>query len=311
MIQHGLYPAWDFLYFHGNGIPYIIYPFYRLLIMLGYGEVYSVTMVSSIVSSLFLYIPIYVFLRTYLSKILSAYALLSFYFIGEAIFTFNFYNSLYFTGAPMGLRFFPHLIPLLFAARLEERNIRVLVWALGCVMPMSLWLGAEQGIYASLSAAFIILVRCKTYQNAIRNLTFYAVVWLAVFLGHQYVFFGRLQLAEQLSVISSNQVWVYGVFPNSYYTSFSDVFSWSYTGELPSLIMTYLGTLVFITSLWFGISKNDNCLKYLGSLYVGGLLSWVSSIGYIGQHQSSLMSKYVLLTLIYMFFIMIKKKAKI
>lgn len=299
MISRGEFPGYDFFYFHGNGIPYLIYPMYSFFVALGFGKIFSVVFVSGFMSAAFLYLPIYFFLKRRFGRDLSILSILIFYIVGEAFFVFNFYNSVYFTGAPMGMRFFPHLIPLLLFSVMSEHRIIYRSLMLGVLMPLSVWVGAEQGFYASVSGIYIVMVMSISTKKVLQNVFVYLIAWVLTFIAHQYILFGGLNILEDLQIISENQVWVFGVYPNSYYNSFESFFSLMFTGGIPSLIMSFVGLIFFAwCSIKFSSSK-DEYYVYIGSLYVGGVLSWFSAFGYIGQHQSSLIFRFVLIFTIY------------
>lgn len=110
-IDIGSYPAIDFSYFHGNGIPYLIYPLYYLFShILGFGIIVSALNSTFIVNCAFLYLPIYFILR----KISNFSTSLIFTLFISMLFDFIPYIGAYFSplflGAPMAVRFSPHIL---------------------------------------------------------------------------------------------------------------------------------------------------------------------------------------------------------
>ena len=59
----GELPGVDFFYFHGNGIPYLLYPIYYLINSVTGQELFASLWSTFIVNLFFLYTPIYLFIR--------------------------------------------------------------------------------------------------------------------------------------------------------------------------------------------------------------------------------------------------------
>ncbi|MBC7489319.1 MAG: hypothetical protein H7240_04345 [Glaciimonas sp.] len=296
-IDAGELPGRDFFYFHGNGIPYLLYPIYYIVKVITGHELVASLWSTFLVNLLFLYLPIYVFFWKRFGLSSASASILVISSINEFLFIFGFYNSPIFVGAPMGIRMAPHLLMLaVFSSRLSpsERITLKDIFILGCTLGLAPLVAAEQGIFAIGGATLALLFTGDRLKNKLTNSMLLLLISSSVFLIIQIIFFGNLNTLKAMKIISDNQIWVYGVYPNTFFASISEVFSFSKILAFPSQLTTIVATLsIFWLLLW---RTKDDALKIsVLAMYFGGLLSWVSNVGYVGQHQSAIFMKLILI----------------
>ncbi|MDB6374975.1 hypothetical protein [Photorhabdus bodei] len=310
-MDKGLYPAIDFSYFHGNGIPYLIYPLYYFShSVLGLGIIISALNSTFIVNCAFLYLPIYFMMR----KISNfSTAVLSTLFI-SALFDFLPYIGSYFSplflGAPMAVRFSPHILLAICFYNLissyelcDKRQVIKTVLITLFVAAISPLLGAEQGFYAI--AAFCLTIFSylffykKKYFNALIYSAFLLILSILAHIAILLVFFQSLESIRAITTISNDQIWVFGVFPNSFFSSFSEVFSLDNINAVVSQLITLTAIIytIFITFIYRRYNLNSKYFYACLVMFWGGVLSWASNLGYIGAHQAPLEIRYITLSL--------------
>lgn len=296
-IDAGELPGRDFFYFHGNGIPYIIYPIYYIIKAISGHELLASLWSTFFMNIIFLYLPIYIYFwkRFGLSSASSAILIIS--FLNEFVFVLGFYNSPVFVGAPMGVRMAPHLLMLAIlcwrmspSSVVKPKDILVLGVALG----LSPLIGAEQGIFAIAGASAAIFFSSGSLKIRLINSISLLILSLVVFLVVQLIFFGNADTLIAMKIISDNQVWIYGVYPNAFFGDLNEVFSFSKILAIPSQLTTILATL-FVLWLLSWRTRDMALIISMLAMYFGGVLSWVSNAGYVGQHQSAIFMKLILI----------------
>ena len=307
----GEFPGRDFFYFHGNGIPYVLYPIYASLKSIGLGEILAALHSTYILNTIALFWPIYVLLRMHYERNIALLAVIVILVLFDFVPFVGAYFSPLFLGAPMGLRFLPHMLIAIGVGRfilkqsesssLREKSISIL--KLSLLGSLGVYLGAEQGFYAVGGAAIAIFIYyClnKDFLAAFILPSCLVVGFFALLIATSLLFFQSLESLRAISVISNDQVWVFGVFPNSFFVSFSELFSLDNMSAIPSQIVTVLATLYLIAVFLMYRRKviNAAMLASLSVLFFGGLLSWVSNVGYIGAHQTALLMRFVLIGLV-------------
>ena len=300
----GELPGIHFFYFHGNGIPYLLYPIYYLITAITGQELYASIWSTFVVNLIFLYAPIYLFFSQAYGKKWGLASVIVISFLGELFFIFGFYNSPLFIGAPMGVRMAPHLFALVVlnwktSANPESELTLRRVIVLGAIIGLAPFLGAEQGVYAGIGVAVALFTIGNGLLKRIRNVMYFSLSGGVIFLATQAIIFGGLETISAMKIISENQVWVFGVFPNTFYTDLLDIFSFAKTTAVPSQIMTLLATLFIgiFFSLWLKRIISEALFTSLIAMYAGGLVSWLSNIGYVGHHQSAILFKLVLIAI--------------
>ena len=301
----GEFPGRDFFYFHGNGIPYLLYPIYWILHKLTGQELSSSLWSTFIINIIFLYGPIYVFFLKKYGRRYAASALLIISLINEFLFFFGFYNSPLFIGAPMGVRLAPHLLVLFtFSIYIKEKNdvnFKKSLYVLGMLLGVSALIAAEQGVFAILGSFFAIVLIENTWRDKLKNSFILLSVSVLTFLTLQLVLFGGFDSIRAMKIISDNQVWVYGVFPNVFFANIYEVFSFSKVLAIPSQITTLLASIV-VFILAVEKKRNPIYLISIFAMYFGGMISWISNIGYVGQHQSAIFMKLlIIVALVFIF----------
>lgn len=311
----GELPGRDFFYFHGNGIPYLLYPIYWVINAITKQSLLAAMWSSFLVNLAFLYIPIYLYFSNTYGRKWGYAAIVVFSALNEFLFLFGFYNSPLFLGAPMGVRMAPHLFALVVlnwrSKSKEKPQITVpRIVLLGALLGAGPFFAAEQGVYAAVGAGAALIFVGAGWRERLRNIAYFSVTTLAFFLGIQIVAFGNLGTIDAMRIIANNQVWVYGVFPNTFYSSYADIFAVVKTIAIPSQIMTFSATLAIVfliyTKIKFRLWSGPQFISFF-AMYFGGLISWGSNVGYVGQHQSAILLK---LLLIVIFSVFITKASK-
>jgi len=303
-IDAGELPGRDFFYFHGNGIPYLLYPLYKLFEVFTGHELLASLLATFFMNLIFLYAPIYVIFYRFFSASIASYALVLISFANEFIFFLGFYNSPLFIGAPMGIRMSPHLLTLMLLAcwsgnsKSLSRGKYIL---LGLLLGIGPLLGAEQGVYAIGGSTIAVFFSAARPAARFTNATLVIVSALTSLILAQLLLFGSLDTLRAIKVISDNQVWVYGVPPNTYIERFSDFFHPSKLVGVPSQITTISATAA-VALLILARTENRNMVTGVIAIYFGGLLSWASNLGYVGQHQSAIFMKLILIVAAFFLF---------
>lgn len=296
-IDAGILPGRDFYYFHGNGIPYLLYPIYYIIKTVSGQELAASLWSTFFVNLLFLYLPIYIFFWKRFDLSSASASILIISFINEFLFFFGFYNSPVFIGAPMGIRMAPHLLMLVIFSLRSNQSEKIIfkdVFIIGYFLGLAPLVAAEQGIFAIGGAALAFLFGRDHLIKKLTNSTLLLLISAIVFLLSQMIFFGNLDTLKAMKIISDNQVWVYGVYPNAFFENISEIFSFSKILALPSQLTTIVATL-FVCWLFVWETKEDIFKISALAMYFGGILSWVSNIGYVGQHQSAIFMKLILI----------------
>ncbi|MGF1726770.1 hypothetical protein [Photobacterium nomapromontoriensis] len=305
-MDHGSFPGEDYFYFHGNGIPYLLYPLYFI-----FKNVFNISSVMSaltstyIINTLFLLIPMYMLLRKVMSVNIASAVLLFYLAVCNFIPYTGGYLSPLFLGAPMAIRFSPHIIMALVVFYIldDVKSSNLFKLALfGVIGAICVFLAAEQGFYAvggALVAMFIYYFTVNIKQAFI--FPFSALfVFICCFIGLNYLLFGNIETIKSIQVISNDQAWVFGVFPNRFYDNFSEVFSFDIIDGVPSQVTTIVSVLatlfVIVLMLTKTLQGKSKIFAFsLFTLFFGSLLSWASNIGYIGAHQAALNVRYLYL----------------
>lgn len=301
----GEMPGRDFFYFHGNGIPYLLYPIYWLLNLITGKSLLASLWATFLINVLCLYLPIYLFFWQQYGRKWAYAAIVIVSFLNEFFFLFGFYNSPLFIGAPMGVRMAPHLFALVVlnwrgkTGKAPEITLRRAL-LLGVLSGIAPFFGAEQGVYATAGIGGALFLVGAGWRDRLLNTLSFAGVALAVFVLGQLAAFGNLETIRAMKIIADNQVWVYGVYPNTFFAHFSDVFSFAKTVAIPSQLTTLATTAVmgYLTFLWLKArTVSPPLFASLLAMYIGGLCSWASNIGYVGHHQSAIFMKLLLIVL--------------
>lgn len=324
-IDIGSYPAIDFSYFHGNGIPYLIYPLYYLFShILGFGVIVSALNSTFIVNCAFLYLPIYFILR----KISNFSTSLIFTLFISMLFDFIPYIGAYFSplflGAPMAVRFSPHILLAICFYNLityyeiadKKKTLKTVIVTL-FVAAISPLLGAEQGFYAI--AAFCLTVFIYFFiheKKRVAALVYSASLFILSILAHVailLILFQSLESIRAIITISNDQTWVFGVFPNSFFDSFTELFRLDNISAVVTQIVTLIAIIYTLIITFVYRKYNLNSKFYYACLVMfwGGILSWASNLGYIGAHQAPLEIRYMTLSFFPILFFIFTENAKL
>lgn len=290
-MDQGELPGRDFFYFHGNGIPYIIYPAYKIFTIILGGELYSSLWATFIVNGIFLLVPIaIIFYKLYGIKY-SIVAVTVFTLITEQIFFLGFYNSILFLGAPMGIRLFPHCLLMLIACFIYTKDINYKkVFYISAISAITPLLGAEQGIFFIFGSSLAFFL-CMRGLSRITFSLFYLIASIGLFLIYNFLFFGSFETISAMKVISDNQMWIYGVYPNTFFFNITDAFKIIKSNTIPSQLTCLISIILSI--IFYCKVKNPMLRVGSFSFLFGALFSWASNVGYVGQHQSGILFKYI------------------
>ncbi len=311
-MDQGEFPGRDFYYFHGNGIPYIIFPFYKIASIFLGGEVASSMAATYLINFIFLFIPMYYLCRLFMERQGSLIALMLFALSVVYFPVLGALLSPLFIGAPMGVRMSPHIFMAIAVAKVALRTSTgeipfpatlqrlIIVGAVGGAMPL---LGAEQGFYAVAAAAGAVFFLGGRRWSILQRIGFTATVLVSFslcFVAALLILFGSLETIAALKDISDNQVWVYGVFPNSFFASWTEFFTLRVTAAVPSQAGTIAGIVALLLCFGLLLRKVLTLPAFLVVLvlFAGGLLSWVANFGYIGQHQAPLFLRTCIMALV-------------
>ncbi|AJC68344.1 hypothetical protein W909_03435 [Dickeya zeae EC1] len=127
------------------------------------------------------------------------------------------------------------------------------------------------------------------------------------------VLFQSLESIRAIITISNDQTWVFGVFPNSFFSSFNELFHLDNISAVVSQLVT-LAAIVYTIVIFFIYRKYNLNSKYLYAclvMFFGGIVSWASNLGYIGAHQAPLEIRYMTLSFFPILFFTFNKNAKL
>lgn len=302
-MDNGLYPGRDFFYFHGNGIPYLIYPLYHFFNSLcGFSTIVSALTSTFIINLAFLIVPFYLLIRKVFDIQVSSALTIFFLAISNYMPYTGGYLSPLFLGAPMGVRFSPHLIMALVVFKFLSDSVSFRSYFyFGFIASTTVLLAAEQGFYSvggALIVIFIYTIMVGQVKSSFVKAAICLISFIALFVLSNYIAFGSLATFGAIQSISNDQSWVFGVFPNKFYDSLYEVFSFKIIDGIPSQVTTIFSFVlsIFVFALFF-LKKID--VKYglflasVSVLFFSSLLSWASNIGYIGAHQAALNIRYI------------------
>lgn len=319
-MDNGEFPGKDFFYFHGNGIPYLLYPIYSFLKFFGVGEILSALHSTFIINTIALFLPIYLLVKKQYSKEIALISTVICLILFDFLPFVGAYFSPLFLGAPMGIRCLPHMIvAIAFLSLMKRLNIGELKSEIIVLLWFAFWasigvyLGAEQGFYSAAAGAVAFglyyWISSGQFLRAF-TLSFAYLILFAIFLVlTSLLFFQSLDSIKAVKIIAEDQVWVFGVYPNSFFTSLDELFKFTNMSAVPSQIATILSTCYLLVLIYLLRIKVINTAVFCSFfiLYFGGLLSWVSNVGYIGAHQTALMIRFLMLGLIPLFYILLKR----
>ncbi|MFM5433603.1 hypothetical protein ACET9I_21815 [Aeromonas veronii] len=302
-MDNGFYPGRDFFYFHGNGIPYLIYPLYHFFNSLcNLSTIVSALTSTFIINLMFLVAPFYLLIRKVFDIQVSSALTIFFLALSNYIPYTGGYLSPLFLGAPMGIRFSPHLIMALVVFNFLSgvASFRTYLY-FGFIASTTVLLAAEQGFYAvggALIVIFIYTMLVGQIKNSFVKTSICLMSFIFLFVLSNYIAFGGLATFSAIKSISNDQSWVFGVFPNKFYDSLYEVFSFKIIDGIPSQITTMFSFVlsIFVFLLLFLKKIDAKYHLFLASvsvLFFGSLLSWASNIGYIGAHQAALNIRYI------------------
>lgn len=300
-IDAGQFPGRDFYYFHGNGIPYLLYPFYKIGELFFVGPLQASMAAACVADTLCLVVPTYILARLILDARGALITVMAFMIVIEKFPMFGYLFEATFPGAPMTVRMLPHMLAAIFIVKIclyAAKSVAVFKRVLGAfvlaggvcgILPL---LGAEQGFYAVAGGVAVspFMAGQWTWRQRVAFPIAFLLSFCISFIAIQLVFFGSLDTLRAIGIISANQVWVYGVFPAPFFNSWEEFFSVRLYSALPSQLATSAGTVAIVFSIWTYRKKWLSVPAFCAilTLYISALLSWVANFGYVGGHQAPL-----------------------
>lgn len=293
----GEWPGKDFFYFHGQLIPVLIYPLFKLF----GGDFFASQFASKLVD---LVIPIgyfIIFRWLGLNRVKSLLA--SVLLIGLLVtdrFTFGTQNPIY------GVHVYSlrSLIPFLYIAFLARQlaNVDYLenfsghfykktCFIQAFVFVISFYLGSEQGFYllAAMMFANLVAIGFKPWRVILATV-FLVVVSISLLLLSNELLFGSQKPLWYLGEISKNQTWFYASYPNEFLHSALDLSRYrsSTFKSSAKLIVCLLGLPTLLWLTWFLVRRKDKQLFFftlIGGAYgLIGLTSFIAS--YSGEQYA-------------------------
>lgn len=308
-IEKGKYPGRDFFYFHGNGIPYLIYPVFKIFCLIGYQTLYASLLATFIVNLVALYVPVYLLVNRWYGHAVGIGAVLVISVFMKTFFVFGYYYDPWFIGAPMGMRILPHMMVAISIERFVSyirlndatlKGIYARLAACSLIASLGALIAAEQGFYALAGGAVAILFCTKRLWSKwtpIYLVIIFLFLFVLFYILIQLFCFGNFATLQAIKTIAEEQVWVFGVAPNAYFSNWRGLFEFRIATAIPSQLATIIAAIVlagFLTANRFlKISVSAQCCAALLTLFFGALFSWASNIGYTGQHQGSLFFRFV------------------
>jgi hypothetical protein len=269
--QHG---GHDFQFFHGLGIPYVLYPIYAL----GGKTIFSAELSRYSVSLAFFLIALLAILyaasRNVLATIIGAAALLP---------LSNQYEALYIPGnSLLGVR---STVPVLFAAALilpMRRAVRVIVTAV--LIAVALFLGTEHGL--ALIAAFGVMQLLSAWKHRSFHQLLDAVAGIAAgACGYVLILIAiggpagcRNALRFAFRSLPADQFWYFGSPPNTFLSSWSQVFH--DPNIIPNFGIAIPIILVVVALFWRSFEESDERVLHAVAFFViYGLITCAAYLG--------------------------------
>ncbi|QGW76532.1 hypothetical protein GPJ81_07505 [Pseudomonas alkylphenolica] len=293
----GEWPGKDFFYFHGQLIPVLIYPLFKLF----GGDFFASQIASKLVDLVvpLAYFIIFRWLGLDRVKSLLASALLIGFLVTDR-FTFGTQNPI--DGVHVySLR---SLIPFLYMAYLARqladedyvrgfvsRFYRKTVFVQASIFVVAFYLGSEQGFYllAAMMLANFVAIGFKPLRVTLATV-FLAVVSISLLLLSNEIIFGSQKPLWYLSEISKNQTWFYASYPNEFLHNALDFSRYrSSTFKVSAkLIVCLIGLPVLLWLSWLLIPKKDKQIFFFtlicGAYGLVGLTSFIAS--YSGEQYA-------------------------
>jgi hypothetical protein len=292
-LDAGYMPGRDFFFFHGNGIPYIHYPFFK---MLG-SNLFAFQAAESLVHIVCVLLPIYFSIRIYFGKTEAAIACL-----GWIIFSTTSFGplplasllSVFASQSTLGLRTVAVFASAYFTATAmtsevgSRRQWAFLVYA-SLTAAIAVLLGTEHGFYTICTGGIVILLFRLYQRNLLSSLVQSAcfVLFGLLFLIMLHMsLFGSLAALKAIGNVQGDQAWYFGVYPHLFIRYASDLMA------LPHGVMslykllgvaTILTTALFATQ-WRKWSRDMHMLLYFSFLCMQALFALSSNMGYVSFH---------------------------
>jgi hypothetical protein len=298
-IDDGQIPGRDFQCFHGIGVPYLHYPFYRVF----GSDLFAMELSRQLICRIAT-LAAYLFISRIATK---SYTLGIFWSLTTMIPTIDwgsdrltlvtrfFITNVLFAYAPgdsmYGLR---GLLPLVFVATCLLPPTRKLLLAQAALLSGSFFCGIENGmaLLMGLLATILLLLGCSIYQvQLIQVAKRLSLVLLGGVIITFLILLGLLGvqgiprfLAFHFHQQIQDQTWFFGAPPNSFLLD----------GNRSTLLLTILSGLMVVAAgiyvLWqcsiITREKNEDQINYLIAKIVGlnfGVITLASLLGYIGR----------------------------
>ncbi len=284
-IAVGQRPGVDFQFFHGVLIPYLHYPFFRLL----GGQFFDSEMTREVVSTLLYPITVVVFLKFFIRDWTRTMAWAA--IVMGASIALRMTSVLVAINSLLGIRsMLPVLFPVVLALPIR-RGARTLLGAL--TIGGSLLLGTEQGL-AAIAALLLVTVvaalrsgdRQAYVVDAGAMIGGGAATLVVVLMLLGGVDGMRGAIAYNFRTIPLDQYWYFGAPPNLFFSSWRDLPATSLVmWKIPAMILLGIAVLAFVV-LRFWQSVGDSLERREYAFAVGiayGLISCASLLGILAS----------------------------
>lgn len=311
-MEAGEWPGKDFFYFHGQLIPWVVYPLFK-----GFGSDFFAAQLSGKLIDLFIpffYFLIFHWLGLRRSGLLIAWLLLVGLLVTDR-FTFGTQNPI------DGVHVYTlrSIVPFLYIAfvssqwaneQYREGFLRQFyqraVFIQSLVFVLSFYLGSEQAFYLlpTLMLANALAIGARFWHILCASICL-ALLSLALVVLSNMLLFGSQQPLTYLVEISRNQTWFYGSYPNEFLHAALDFsrFNSSTFKVSAKVLVCLVGLPILWRIAWRLLSKIDRRLFYFllfgGTYGLLGLTSLLAS--YAGEQYVDSAIKVMLIGLIVLF----------
>lgn len=293
----GEWPGKDFFYFHGQLIPVLIYPFFKLL----GGDFFASQFASKLVD---LIVPLaYFIIFRWLGFNRVKSLLASLLLIGLLVtdrFTFGTQNPI------EGVHIYSlrSLLPFLYMSYLarqlaDEAYLRAFsssfykktVFIQASIFVISFYLGSEQAFYllAAMMLANLVAIGFKPWRVILATILL-VIVSISLLLLSNELIFGSQKPLLYLGEISKNQAWFYSSYPNEFLHSALDFSRYrSSTFKVSAkIIVCIIGLPALLGLTWLLLPRKDKQIFFfalIGGAYgLIGLTSFIAS--YSGEQYA-------------------------
>jgi hypothetical protein len=284
-IDNGDLPGKDFLFFHGNGIPYVHYIFYKIF----GSNIFASELSVAILQFIMTVFPVFFILKKLCDLHSAIFFTLCYIFISFNGLVFSSLSPI-FDLSTFGIR---AAFPLIVASYLyinygTENKVKVIT-VTSVLLLIAILLGTEQGVYAFGSVAMLILIFNYFNVNIISRIIYtllFSAIFSIILIGFHLLFFGDLDALIQIKNLSNDQSWYFGIYPHVFIKNINDFFTLSNVYLYETQFIVFVYSLIFLFTLYLYTKYNNLRRQLLICLYllVYGLGGAFSNFGMIAYH---------------------------